>query len=69
MYTIKALEGKRWFIWTLVFLVASGVALVSYISLTDLDSVPTQLRHKSASQEQKSSAVNKAQASAPAAQR
>ncbi len=27
--------NPRWFIWTIVFLVVSGVALVSYIVLSD----------------------------------
>lgn len=31
---IKELQGHRWFIWTLVFLVVSGVGLVTYINYT-----------------------------------
>lgn len=31
----KDSNDLRWFIWTIVFLVVSGVALVSYILLTD----------------------------------
>lgn len=26
----------RWFIWTIVFLIVSGVSLVSYIMITDM---------------------------------
>lgn len=29
------LQGKRWFIWTLVVLLVAGVALVTYISFSD----------------------------------
>jgi|GEM_PF-1341392 hypothetical protein len=27
----------RWFIWTIVFLIVSGVSLVSYIMITEID--------------------------------
>ncbi len=29
-------KGERWFIWTMVFLLVSGVSLVSYIMITDI---------------------------------
>jgi hypothetical protein len=29
------LSDNRWFIWTIVFLVVSGVSLVSYIAISD----------------------------------
>ncbi len=32
----------RWFIWTIVFLVATGVSLVSYIMLSDTSSYESQ---------------------------
>ena len=31
MKTIKKLEGQRWFIWTIVFLVVSLIGLACYV--------------------------------------
>ncbi len=31
------LSDNRWFIWTIVFLVVSGVSLVSYIAISDVN--------------------------------
>ncbi len=31
------LSDNRWFIWTIVFLVVSGVSLVSYIAISDMN--------------------------------
>ena len=31
------MQNKRWFIWTIVFLVVAGVSLVSYITLSGED--------------------------------
>ncbi|GAC1413019.1 MAG: hypothetical protein NVSMB66_3780 [Candidatus Doudnabacteria bacterium] len=48
---IKSLEGKRWFIWTLVLLAVAGVALVTFIMTSgDDDSSGTTLRHRIKSQ-------------------
>jgi hypothetical protein len=33
---IKSMDGQRWFIWTLVFLLAAGIALTTYISLSTI---------------------------------
>lgn len=33
----KSEYDPRWFIWTIVFLVATGISLVSYIVLSDTD--------------------------------
>ena len=34
---IEKLEGKRWFIWTIVIVIVAGVALVTYIMTSDTD--------------------------------
>ncbi|QQS22808.1 hypothetical protein IPM19_04250 [bacterium] len=34
----KEVSDNRWFIWTIVFLLVSGVSLVSYIMISDIDS-------------------------------
>jgi len=39
MQTIKKFEGQRWFIWAIVFLIVAGVSLVSYISISGVDTV------------------------------
>jgi len=31
MKSIPGLEGSRWFIWTIVFLITSGISLATYI--------------------------------------
>lgn len=36
MIKSKKLSNNRWFIWTIVFLLVSGVSLVSYIMITDV---------------------------------
>lgn len=33
----KPISDNRWFIWTIVFLLLSGVSLVSYIMISDID--------------------------------
>ena len=41
MQNMQALSGSydtRWFIWTIVFLVVTGISLVSYIALSDTGS-------------------------------
>ncbi len=35
---VKPIADNRWFIWTIVFLLVSGVSLVSYIMISDIDS-------------------------------
>lgn len=35
MQTSAATYDSRWFIWTIVFLVVTGISLVSYIVLSD----------------------------------
>ena len=37
MIKSKKLSDNRWFIWTIVFLLVSGVSLVSYIMITDVN--------------------------------
>ncbi len=43
---IQALQGQRWFIWALVFLLVAGASLVTYIqysSVTDAAAEPAPL--------------------------
>lgn len=35
--TVNPSADHRWFIWTIVFLIASGVSLVSYIMITEIE--------------------------------
>ena len=35
MQNIPGTYDSRWFIWTIVFLVVTGISLVSYITLSD----------------------------------
>lgn len=34
---IPTINDHRWFIWTIVFLIASGVSLVSYIMISEIN--------------------------------
>lgn len=34
---LEIIEGKRWFIWTLVIIVVSGIALATLITYVSLD--------------------------------
>ena len=34
---MNALQGKRWFIWTIVFLIVAGVGLTTWIMYTSAD--------------------------------
>ncbi|MDB4939831.1 MAG: hypothetical protein JWO40_256 [Candidatus Doudnabacteria bacterium] len=45
---ISSMQGKRWFIWTIVFLLVAGVGLVTYITSTDSsnDSYDTTVKHQ-----------------------
>lgn len=69
--TIKSLEGHRWFIWTLVFLVVAGVALTAYISFSGVDTIaawPTHVTHRSSVsvQNQQSNSVQSPVTKSPA---
>jgi hypothetical protein len=44
---IESLQGKRWFIWTLVILLVSGVGLVTYIMTSgDDNSFGSTITHR-----------------------